>query len=103
MPTLLKRVGRRSTSGGIVCRLLSLALLGLAGRAAAQTVSPPVRVLVVFGVTPEAPAISQFTQRLRATLRNEVAAPVEFYEEYLDLDRFPGLSVHLVNYFAEKY
>ncbi|HKW10612.1 MAG TPA: ATP-binding protein [Gemmatimonadaceae bacterium] len=84
--------------------MLLASLLALAAaRLEAQPVPQPVRVLIVFGVTPEAPAIAQFTQRLRLTLRNAVASPVEFYEEYLDLDRFPGLSPHLANYFADKY
>ncbi|HEY7236957.1 MAG TPA: ATP-binding protein [Gemmatimonadaceae bacterium] len=79
-------------------------LLALAApRLEAQPMPEPARVLIVYGVTPEAPAIAQFTHRLRLTLREEVASPVEFYEEYLDLDRFPGLSLHLANYFADKY
>ena len=45
-----------------------------------------------------------FTQRLRRILRAEVPSHVEFYEEYLDLDRFPGTErlPQLARYFAES-
>ena len=61
------------------------------------------RILLLFGLPPEAPAVALFTQQLRRTVRNDVAAPVEFFEEYLDFDRFPGRTSQLSTYFAEKY
>jgi signal transduction histidine kinase len=71
--------------------------------ARAQTARPPVRILMLYGLPPDAPAVSVFTQRLRETVRDEASSPVEFYEEYLDLDRFPGRTPQLARYFAEKY
>ena len=44
-----------------------------------------------------------FTQQLRRTVRNETPVPVEFFEEYLDFDRFPGRTSQLTTYFSEKY
>lgn len=61
------------------------------------------RILILYGLPPDAPAVSVFTQRLRETVRDETPSPVEFYEEYLDLDRFPGRIPQLGRYFAEKY
>ncbi|HKW46593.1 MAG TPA: ATP-binding protein [Gemmatimonadaceae bacterium] len=71
--------------------------------ARAQAAREPVRVLLLFGLPPEAPAVALFTQQLRRTVRNDMVAPVEFYEEYLDFDRFPGLPLQLATYFADKY
>ena len=58
---------------------------------------------MLYGLPPDAPAVSVFTHRLRETVRDETTSPVEFYEEYLDLDRFPGRTPQLAAYFAEKY
>ena len=71
--------------------------------ARAQTARLPVRMLMLYGLAPDAPAVSVFTQRLRETVRDETTSPLEFYEEYLDLDRFPGRTPQLARYFAEKY
>jgi signal transduction histidine kinase len=62
-----------------------------------------VHVLVLFGVPPEAPLISVFAQGLRRTVRDDIPAPVEFYEEYLDLDRFPRRAPQLAPFIADKY
>ena len=61
----------------------------------AQPAQEPVRILLLFGLPPEAPAVAVFTQQLRRTVRNEIAVPVEFYEEFLDFDRFPGRTPQL--------
>jgi len=46
-----------------------------------------------------------FTERLRAAVREGLASPVEFYQESLDLDRFTGReqSSPLSRYFDDKY
>lgn len=69
----------------------------------AQPAQEPVRILLLFGLPPEAPAVAVFTQQLRRTVRNEIAVPVEFYEEFLDFDRFPGRTSQLAIDFADKY
>ena len=47
----------------------------------------------------------EFTQQFRATVREELASPVEFYMEALDLDRFSGPERIglLASYFRDKY
>ncbi|HEX4468412.1 MAG TPA: hypothetical protein VH080_02710, partial [Gemmatimonadaceae bacterium] len=69
----------------------------------AQLAPEPVRILLLFGLPPEAPSVAIFTQQLRHTVRNEIAVPVEFYEEFLDFDRFSGRTPQLAIYFSDKY
>ena len=47
----------------------------------------------------------EFTQRLRVTIQNDLASPVEFYQESLDLDRFATIErvSRLARYFEDKY
>jgi signal transduction histidine kinase len=85
----------------VLAALLSSGVARVAVRA--EAAPHPVHILLLYGLPPEAPAIAVFTQRLRTTVRNEATSPVEFYEEYLDLDRFPGRTPQLARYFAEKY
>ncbi len=85
--------------------LLRCAVVGGAPPAGAQPSTHPTRILLIYGSPPEAPATAAFTRRLRTTVRTGVAAHVEFYEEYLDFDRFPRpqREEQLVGYLAEKY
>ena len=81
---------------------LAVSLLAL-DSLAAQPSGQPVRLLLVYGIAPELPEVAAFTKQLRLAMRNEVARPVEFYQEYLDLDRFPGRVPELADYFDGKY
>jgi signal transduction histidine kinase/ABC-type uncharacterized transport system substrate-binding protein len=62
-------------------------------------------VLLLYQQQAEARPMVEFTQRLRETLQKELAWPVEFYQEALDLDRFTGYerSSPLILYFDNKY
>jgi C4-dicarboxylate-specific signal transduction histidine kinase len=83
-----------------------LAVLFSTAAAAAQQPppSPPTRVLVAFAHDRNAPGVVMFAEQLHRVLGEELG-PVEFYEEYLDLDRFPdpNRSPQLARQFAEKY
>lgn len=82
-----------------------LALCAWAQSAAAQRVTRPTRVLVVYQQQAETQPMLEFAQQLRATVGKELGVPVEFYQEALDFDRFTGLeqSSPLTNYLADKY
>ena len=70
-----------------------------------QDAPPPKRVLMLYGHDPKAPGVVAFTNELHATVRAGSPTRVEFYDELLDLERFPeneGLD-ELVNYIVEKY
>ena len=69
----------------------------------AEPPGQPGRLLLVYGIAPELPEVASFTKQLRLAMRSEVARPVEFYPEYLDLDRFPGRVPELADYFDDKY
>lgn len=71
--------------------------------AAAQARGQPVRILLLYGVSPELPEVVNFTKQLRAAMRSDAGRQVEFYQEYLDFERFPGSSSTLVRYFEDKY
>src|SRR3954469_1342972 len=71
--------------------------------AAAQAPARPVRVMLLYGVSPELPDVVSFTKQLRTLVRHDAGRPVEFYPEYLDFDRFPNFGPRLVGYFADKY
>ncbi|HEX7977102.1 MAG TPA: ATP-binding protein [Gemmatimonadaceae bacterium] len=71
--------------------------------ATAQEHGKPVRILLLYGVSPELPEIVSFTKQLRSTMRAEAGRPVEMYQEYLDFERFPDLGPQLVDYFEGKY
>ena len=70
-----------------------------------QGAPAPTRILLLYGVPPESPSIAAFTRRFRSDLTQGVRSHVEFYAEYLDLDRFmgPERRPQLGRYFADKY
>ena len=70
-----------------------------------QRGKPPTRVVVLFASPPEYPAMRAFGDALRLTMRNELAPPVEFFEEFLDFNRFGGAEHQhqLAQYLAAKY
>jgi len=61
--------------------------------------------LLLFQQQAETQPMVEFAQRLRVTIRDELASPAEFYQESLDLDRFRGSdrASPLAGYFASKY
>ena len=71
----------------------------------AQTAPPPKRVLVLYDNDRSAPGLELFTRELRGAVQGEASLKVEFYEEMLDLDRFPGDDhiEQLRRAIAEKY
>lgn len=73
--------------------------------AARQRRQEPTRVLLLFQQQAETQPMVEFTQRLRLTIRNDLASPVEFFQEALDLDRFRGSdrSSSLARYLDDKY
>ena len=87
--------------------LLAIVLLPWAppARAKAQRARGPMRVLVVFQQQAESRPMVEFTERMKQTVRDELGAPVEFYQEALDLDRFRGEEriSPLTEYFEDKY
>jgi signal transduction histidine kinase/ABC-type uncharacterized transport system substrate-binding protein len=82
-----------------------LAELVLTNVASAQDPSPPKRVLMLYGHDSNAPGVVAFSDELHAIVRSNSPARVVFYDELLDLERFPenAGSEHLVNYIVEKY
>src|SRR5436190_14892060 len=81
--------------------LLACALASTPDAMRAQT--EPLRVLLVYSLSPELPEVASFTKQLRSSMRIDVARPIEFYQEFLDLERFPGFAPRLVHYFEDKY
>jgi signal transduction histidine kinase len=71
--------------------------------ARAQPVAKPIRILLLYGVSPELPEIVSFTRRLRTSMRSDAGRPVEFYPEYLDSERFPNFGAKLAGFFDVKY
>jgi len=71
----------------------------------AQLPARPTRVLLLYQQQAETQPMLDFTERLRAAVREGLASPVEFYQESLDLDRFTGReqSSPLSRYFDDKY
>jgi C4-dicarboxylate-specific signal transduction histidine kinase len=65
----------------------------------------PTRILILYALAPESPTSAVFLARLRTTLRAELGAPVEFFEEFVDLDRFatPGRWAYFARFYGEKY
>ncbi len=79
------------------------AALASPGSAGAVARPPrPTRILLLYQQQAEAPQMVEFTRRLRATIQNELASPVEFYQESLDLDRFATVE-RLARYLEDKY
>ena len=92
------------------CRSLPLLLiLALAAcvltpaSATGQAQGKPIRVLLLYGVSPELPEVVNFTKQLRINMRSDADRQVEVYQEYLDFDRFPDFGPRLVHYFEDKY
>ena len=83
----------------------SPALGALGGQVPPEEKPARARVLVVFASPPEYPAMRAFGDALRLTIRNELARPVEFFEEFLDFNRFGGEphKRQLARYLATKY
>ena len=71
----------------------------------AQPATQATRILILYAPAPDSPTSAVFIERFRATMRAELPPPVEFYEEFLDLDRFPGPErwPQLARYFRDKY
>ena len=85
---------------------LPIVLLGLAPAAPveAQPALEPTRILTVFGHDANAAGVTAFAGAMREIVRARMGA-VEFYEEYLDLDRFDASerAARVSRFIAEKY
>src|SRR5262249_16400407 len=95
----------RRTTLAVALGMLALGLFGSAPNARAQRTARPTRILLVYQQQAEAPQMLDFTRRLRETISARLGAPVEFFQESLDLDRFRGAArpASLGEYFADKY
>src|SRR5689334_5050645 len=69
----------------------------------AQAQGKPLRVLLLYGVSPELPEVVSFTKQLRISMRGDARRPVEIFPEYLDFERFPDAGPRLARYLEEKY
>ncbi len=83
-------------------------IISLSASPAAGTAQPPARptrVLLLYQQQAETQPMLDFTERLRAAVRDGLGSPVEFYQESLDFDRFAGReqSSPLGGYFDDKY
>jgi signal transduction histidine kinase len=100
--------GRRP-SGGFVRALLAIAIilaeLALSHMACAQDSPPAKHVLMLYGHDPNAPGVTAFSNELHAIVRANSPARVVFYDELLDLSRFPenARREQLLNYIVGKY
>jgi len=65
----------------------------------------PTRILFLFGHDANAPGAVVFAGELKRIVRSNLRNPVEFYDELLDLDRFPSpqRAAQLARYIASKY
>ena len=70
-----------------------------------QDAPPAKRVLMLYGHDPNAPGVVAFTNELHEIVQAESPTRVVFYDELLDLDRFPenARREELVDYIVEKY
>ena len=93
--------------GKALTAMIAIFLIGLAPEsiASAQDQPTPKRVLMLYGHDPKAPGVVAFTNQLRAVVRADSPTRVVFYDELLDLERFPENEgrEELVNYIVEKY
>src|SRR5688572_9432908 len=73
--------------------------------AGAEDPPAPKRVLKLYGHDANAPAVAAFTSQLDAIVQAESPTSVMFYDELLDLERFPenARREELVDYIVEKY
>jgi hypothetical protein len=71
----------------------------------AQPVQETGKILMLYAYDPNTPGVAAFAQQLKMVVNEQFHNRVEIYDEYLDLNRFPGLdrSPQLAHYFAEKY
>jgi signal transduction histidine kinase len=98
-------VSSRPAARTFVLAFLALSLSASVSVAAAQRSQRPRRVRIIYQQRAETRPMLEFTNQLRLTISKELGAPVEFYQEALDFDRFTGRdsSSPLANYFEEKY
>jgi signal transduction histidine kinase len=85
---------------------LLAALLLAPSIASSQTSAPRKRVLILHDHTPNAPGVVAFLNELRALVEAEAPNLIEFYDELLDFDRFPGSEERLDElrrYIDDKY
>ena len=96
---------RRAFGRALLAIAIILVGLAPAGVAWSQDPPPPKRVLMLYGHDPNAPGVVAFTNELHAIVRADSPTRVVFYDELLDLDRFPenARREELVNYIVEKY
>ena len=89
----------------ILAALIVVSLCASAPRATAQDAARPTRVLVLYQQLAETQPMLEFAQGLRTSITRELAAPVEFYQEALDFDRFVNLELSspLADYLNDKY
>lgn len=92
------------------CRQISVAsccVLVASAAATAQDSPRPTRVLLLYEHAPESPPIAAFSHALRAVIGARTSSHVEYYEEFLDLERYPDRDraggQPLARYFADKY
>jgi signal transduction histidine kinase len=105
MPTLMT-LGRYVVAASHVCSAWLVAVLCASPSPAwAQDTEQPKRVLMLYGHDAHAPGVVIFTNALHAVVQSESHTRVVFYDELLDLDRFPenARREHLVDDIAEKY
>lgn len=96
---MTRRRSRRLCFAAAACLVLAAT-----AQTAAQPEPPPTRITALWH--PAGCSCDRgFTQRLRSTISDSLTAHVEFYEEFLDLDRFsaPSRQPQLGRYFADKY
>jgi signal transduction histidine kinase len=87
------------------CSWLVAALCAPTALAWAQTPAAPKRVLMLYGHDTHAPGVVAFTKELHAIVGGDSPPSVVFYDELLDLDRFPenARREELVDYIVDKY
>ena len=84
---------------------LLIVLIGAPTAVSAQTDVEPKRVLVIFSHDRSAPGAVAFASQLKDAVVSRFPAKVEFYEDYLDMDRFDDASraLELARYFSDKF
>jgi signal transduction histidine kinase len=87
------------------CAWLVAALFAAPVVAWSQEPLPAKRVLMLYGHDPNAPGVVAFTTKLHAIVQAETPTRVVFYDELLDLERFPENARRegLLDYILEKY
>jgi signal transduction histidine kinase len=95
----------RPAARTFVLAFIAVSLSASVSVAAAQRSHRARRVLIIYQQQAETRPMLEFTNQLRLTISKELGAPVDFYQEALDFDRFTGResSSPLANYFDEKY